>query len=86
MNLIKDGRSASMLNKHSPVYRVIAILLAFALLGVAIFVPIASGKPIDYLVLYIALGVYLAALVATMVVTEIIMAKRKKKKDDEQDS
>ncbi len=86
MSLIRAGKSASMLNKHSPFYRITAILLAFALLGVAIFVPIASSKPLDYLVFYIALGVYSAALVATIVVTEIMMAKRKKKKDDEHDS
>ncbi len=75
-----------MLNKHSPVYRIIAILLAYALLGVVIFVPISSSKPIDYVLLWVALGVYLVALVATIVVTEVIMAKRKKKKKDERDS
>lgn len=72
-----------MLNKHSPFYRILAILIAFSLLGAAIFVPIASSKPINYLLLWITLGVYLAALVATIVVTEVIMAKRKKKKSDE---
>ncbi len=86
MSLTKGGRSILMLNKHSPVYRIIAILLAYALLGVVIFVPISSSKPIDYVVLWAALGVYLVALVATIVVTEVVMAKRKKKKKDERDS
>mgnify|MGYP006939714698 FL=1 len=72
-----------MLNKHSPVYRILAILIAFSLLGAAIFVPIASAKPINYLLLWIALGVYLSALVATVVATEVIVAKRKKRKSDE---
>lgn len=72
-----------MLNKHSPLYRIIAILLAYALLGTAIFVPIASSKPINYVLLWIALGVFLVALIATITATEIIMAKRRKKKKDE---
>ena len=75
-----------MLNKHSPIYRVFAIVLAYALLGRAIFVPIASSKPINYLLLWIALSVFLTALIATIVATEVIMAKRRKKNKDERDS
>ena len=75
-----------MLNKHSPIYRVCAIVLAYALLGTAIFVPIASSKPINYLLLWIALSVFLTALIATIVATEVIMAKRRKKNKDERDS
>lgn len=75
-----------MLNKHSPIYRVFAIVLAYALLGMAIFVPIASSKPINYLLLWIALSVFLTALIATIVATEVIMAKRRKKNKDERDS
>lgn len=75
-----------MLNKHSLIYRIFAIVLAYALLGTAIFVPIASSKPINYLLLWVALGVFLTALIATIVATEVIMAKRRKKNKDERDS
>ncbi len=70
-----------MLNKHKTAYRVVVILIAYALLGAAIFVPISYSKPINYVLLWVALGVYLAALIATIVVTEIIYAKRGNKKD-----
>ncbi len=70
-----------MLNKHKTAYRFVVILIAYALLGAAIFVPISYSKPINYVLLWVALGVYLAALIATIVVTEIIYAKRGKKKD-----
>lgn len=70
-----------MLNKHKTAYRIVVILIAYALFGAAIFVPISYSKPINYVLLWVALGVYLAALIATIVVTEIIYAKRRKKKD-----
>ena len=75
-----------MLNKHSPIYRVFAIVLAYALLGTAMFVPIASSKPINYLLLWIALSVFLTALIATIVAPAVIMAKRREKNKDERDS
>lgn len=70
-----------MLNKHKTVYRIIVILLAYALIGAAVFVPISYSKPINYVLLWIAVGVYAAALTATIVVTEIVYAKRSKKKN-----
>ena len=70
-----------MLNKHKAAYRILVILLAYALLGAVVFVPISTAKPINYVLLWIALGVYLAALIATIVVSEIIHAKRRKKKN-----
>ncbi len=70
-----------MLNKHKTAYRIAVILIAYALLGAAVFVPISSSKPINYVLLWVALGVYCAALVATIVVTEVIYAKRRKRKD-----
>lgn len=70
-----------MLNKHKAIYRIIVILLAYALIGAAIFVPISYSKPINYVLLWVALGVYCAALIATIVVTEVIYAKRRKKKN-----
>lgn len=70
-----------MLNKHKAVYRIVVILLAFALIGAAVFVPISYSKPINYVLLWVALGVYCGALIATILVTELIYAKRRKKKD-----
>ena len=70
-----------MLNKHKTAYRIIVILIAFALIGAAVFVPISYSKPINYVLLWVALGVYAAALVGTIVVTEVIYAKRRKRKN-----
>ncbi len=70
-----------MLNKHKTAYRIFVILIAYALIGAAIFVPISYSKPINYVLLWVALGIYCVALVATIVVTEAIYAKRRKKKD-----
>ncbi len=70
-----------MLNKHRTAYRIIVILIAYALLGAAIFVPISYSKPINYALLWTALGIYCAALIATIVISEVVYAKRRKKKN-----
>ena len=75
-----------MLNNNSHNYRIFAIVIAYALLGSAFFVPFASSIPFVYLLLCIALSVFLTALIATIVATEVIMAKRRKKNKDERDS
>lgn len=70
-----------MLNKHKTAYRIIVILIAYAIIGAAVFVPISYSKPINYVLLWVALGIYCAALVATIVASEAVYARRRKKKD-----
>lgn len=69
-----------MLNKYSRGYRITVIIIAFLLLGAAIFVPISTSKPINYVLLFVALGIYVASLLATIIITEIIYARRNKRK------
>lgn len=69
-----------MLNKHSRGYRITVIVVAFLLLGAAIFVPISTSKPINYVLLFVALGIYVVSLLATIIITEIIYARRNKRK------
>ena len=67
-----------MLNKHSTVYRILAILFAFAMIGVAVFVPLSNAEGRNDIVIIIAASIYGVALIGTIVVTEIYWRKRKK--------
>ena len=64
--------------RHNRAYRITAIVLAYLLLGSAIFVPLGVQPEPNMLLIYIVLGVYLAALAATIIINEILIAKRKK--------
>lgn len=75
---------------HRRSYRIIAILLAFLFIGAAVFVPIAASPDPNLILLWILLGIWAVALVTTIVVNEIIIAKKYggdflKKKDEEED-
>lgn len=69
--------------KRGRLYRIIAIILAFLLIGVAVFVPILSGKDVNPIVLWVAVGIYAAAFIGTIVINEIIIYKNNKAKDGE---
>ena len=75
---------------HKRSYRIIAITFAFLLLGAALFVPLGTQKEPNMILLYVLLGIYVAAYVATIVINEIIIAKKYHgdflKKTDESDS
>ena len=71
-----------MLNRHSTVYRILAILVAFALIGIAIFVPLAMPEGRNDIILIVAASIWGVALIATIVTTEIYWRKRKKNKDE----
>lgn len=64
-------------------YRLIVILIAFGLVGAAVFIPLLSGTDRNDAVVYIALTIYLVALVATIVINEIIIYRQKKNHPDE---
>ena len=63
-------------------YRIVVILVAFVLIGAAVFIPLMSGSNRNEVAIYIALGVYLAALIGTITINEIIIYKRKKHEDE----
>ena len=75
----------SRINRRGRAYRIIAILLAFLLIGIAVFVPILAGKDVNYVVLWVALSIYAVALVGTIVANEIIIYKRNKNLPDQSD-
>ena len=75
---------------HRRSYRILAILCAFLLIGVALFVPLAATSDPNYILLWVLLGIWTAALIGTIVVNEIIITKKYggdflKKKDREED-
>ena len=72
---------------HHRSYRIIAIFCAYLLIGAALFVPLAASPDPNYILLWVLLGIWGAALVGTIVVNEIIIKKKYggdflKKKDD----
>lgn len=59
-------------------YRIIALTIAFAIFGIAIFIPILSGMKDDKLPGLIALYVYLGIYVVTVVGNEIFIFLRRR--------
>ncbi len=74
---------------HHRSYRIIAIVCAYLLIGAALFVPLAASPDPNYVILWVLLGVWAVALIATIVVNEIIIKKKYGgdflKKDDEEE-
>lgn len=75
-----------MRNRHSPFYRIMVILVVYAFLGLIVLLPIAATQPVDYLLLWIVVGIWGASLIATVLISEISHAKKKKKEKDGHDS
>ncbi len=61
---------------HHRSYRIVAILCAYLLLGAALFVPLAASPDPNYVLLWVLLGIWVVALVATIVINEIIIKKK----------
>ena len=74
-----------MLHKRGFLYRFIALTLAFAILGIAIFIPILAGSQGNNLPGIIALSVFAGLYVITLVVNEIIVFRKKRKAKKEED-
>ena len=68
--------------RRGRLYRIIVIILAFLLIGAAVFIPLMTGSNRNDVVIYVALGIYGVALVATIVINEILIYKRKKASDE----
>ena len=61
---------------HHRSYRVIAIILAYLLFGTAIFAPLCAQKEPNLVLLFVLLGVWLLALIGTIVLNEIYIKKK----------
>ena len=61
---------------HKRSYRIIAICLAFLLFGAAILVPLGAQKEPNVVLLIVLGSLWLVALVATIVVNEIIIQRK----------
>ena len=84
MSVTKEGSFVSMSNRRKGrAYRIIVILIAFVLIGAAVFIPLLMGSNRNDVLIYVLLGVYLAALVGTIVANEIIIYRRNKANRDE---
>ncbi len=68
-----------MLNKHRAPYRLIVVFIAYAIAGAPIFATIGYCEPQNHVLLWVVFGIYCACLVATVVITELIYAQRRKK-------
>ena len=60
-------------------YRIIAITIAFVLLGLALFIPLMMMGNRNEAVIYTLLSVFLVAYVGVVVINEIVIYKRNKK-------
>ena len=76
-------------NHHRPIYRIVAICLAYLLFGAGIFVPLGTQKEPNVVLLIVLGSIWLIALVGTIVANEIYIKKKyggdflKKGDDDE---
>ena len=61
---------------HHRWYRIIAIFCAYLLIGAALFVPLAASPDPNYILLWVLLGIWSAAFIATIIVNEIIIKKK----------
>ncbi|MCR5348680.1 MAG: hypothetical protein K6E59_03645 [Bacilli bacterium] len=74
---------------HRPLYRIVAIILAYVLLGAAFFVPLGIQKEPNVVLLIVLAAIWLLALTGTIVANEIIIRKKyggdflEKEKSDE---
>lgn len=64
------------INHHRPIYRIVAITLAYLLFGCALFVPLGSQKEPNLVLLIVLAGVWALAWIGTIVANEIVIKKK----------
>jgi Na+-driven multidrug efflux pump len=69
---------------RSPFYRILVLLLCYAILGVSILVPLAMNKNPNIVLIIIIASVLVAAFVATAIIVEIQWARKYKQEEKEQ--
>lgn len=70
---------------RSPFYRILVLLLCYAILGVSILVPLAVNKNPNIVLIIIIASVLVAAFVATAIIVEIQWARKYKKEEKEKE-
>lgn len=70
---------------RSPFYRILVLLLCYAILGVSILVPLAVNKHPNIVLIIIIASVLVAAFVATAVIVEIQWARKCKQEEKEKE-
>ena len=70
---------------RSPFYRILVLLLCYAILGVSILVPLAMNKNPNIVLIIIIASVLVAAFVATAIIVEIQWARKYKMEEKEQE-
>lgn len=70
---------------RSPFYRILVLLLCYAILGVSILVPLAVNKNPNIVLIIIIASVLVAAFVATAIIVEIQWARKYKQEEKEQE-
>jgi Na+-driven multidrug efflux pump len=70
---------------RSPFYRILVLLLCYAILGVSILVPLAMNKNPNIVLIIIIASVLVAAFVATAIIVEIQWARKYKKEGKEKE-
>jgi Na+-driven multidrug efflux pump len=68
---------------RSPFYRILVLLLCYAILGVSILVPLAMNKNPNIVLIIIIASVLVAAFVATAIIVEIQWARKFKQEEKE---
>ena len=66
------------MKKDSFAYRFFVLLIVFALISAAVLLPLVNAKGVEPFVFWIIGGVLLLLFIATVVVNEIMVRKRKK--------
>lgn len=61
---------------HRRSYRITVIVLAYLLFGAAIFAPLGAQKEPNLVLLFVLLGVWLLALIGTIVANEIYIRRK----------
>ena len=70
---------------RSPFYRILVLLLCYAILGVSILVPLAVNKNPNIVLIIIIASVLVAAFVVTAIIVEIQWARKYKQEEKEQE-
>jgi Na+-driven multidrug efflux pump len=70
---------------RSPFYRILVLLLCYAILGVSILVPLAMNKNPNIVLIIIIASVLVAAFVATTIIVEIQWARKYKQEEKEKE-
>lgn len=67
--------------RYSPFYRIIIVVFCFAILGIFVVLPFLNDPSPNWVALFVLFGIWLAALIGTIIAMEVAWHKRYKKED-----